>query len=540
MSAASSLINANNAEFVASAYMGSAGGVSMGTSMAVAFQNANGQIFSTVTVGPLTSPAAAGGLGMYLQQQTGLAPAGTTQIKVTLTLQDGNYDTGIADSLSLMLIQAGSMPALGKNLIVNPGAEQGPNATLPNATLYVPGWSTSSISGSVAPYGGSQFPTPQTPGPADRGTNVFCGWRDTADLYQIVDVSSAATAIDAAQVTFVVSGWLGGPNTPDSATLTYKFFDWTGKQLAPTAQLGPATITTAYSLVELQKSGPLPTGTRKVVIDVAFPSSDSIADDIGFALAAPGAPPVITPGGIVSASAFGGFPSIAPGSWIEIYGNNLYSGPATQWSLSQFNNNVAPTSLGNVSVSVGGAPAYIDFVSPAQVNALVPSTAPAGATTISLTNANGTTDNYPVYVTATQPGFLAPSQFSINGKQYVGALFSDNQTFALPANAIPNVPSKPAQPGDVLTIYGVGFGPVTGGFTAGTIVTAANSLTTPIQVFFGNTQATVGYYGLAPSYTGLYQFNVTVPSGLTANSAEPISFKLGGVNSSQTLYIAVQ
>jgi uncharacterized protein (TIGR03437 family) len=537
VSAASGLINANNAEFVASAYMGSAGGVSVGTSVAVAFQNAGGQTFNTVTLGPLTSP---GGLGMYLQQQIGLVPAGTAQITVTLTLQDGNYDTGIADSLSLMLIQVGSAPALGKNLIVNPGAELGTAATLPKAAPNVPGWSTFSISGSMAPYGGTGFATPQTPGPADRGTNVFCGWTNGADLYQMLDVSAAATAIDASQVTFVVSGWLGGPNTSDSSTITYQFFDWTGKQLAPTAQLGPATVPSGYALVELQKSGPLPAGTRKVLIDVVFRSSDSIADDIGFALAAPGAPPVITPGGIVSASAFGGFPSIAPGSWIEIYGDNLYSGPATQWSLSQFNNNVAPTSLGNVSVSVGGAAAYIDFVSPGQVNALVPSTAPTGPTTITLTNANGTTDNYPVYVNTTQPGFLAPSAFSINGKQYVGALLSDNQTFALPANAIPTVPSKPAQPGDVLTIYGVGFGPVTGGFTAGTIVTAANSLTTPIQVFFGNTQATVSYSGLAPSYTGLYQFNVTVPAGLAANSAEPISFTLGGVKSTQTLYIAVQ
>ncbi len=31
-------------------------------------------------------------------------------------------------------------------------------------------------------------------------------------------------------------------------------------------------------------------------------------------------------------------------------------------------------------------------------------------------------------------------------------------------------PSRPAQPGDVLTIYGVGFGPVTGGFTAGLLL----------------------------------------------------------------------
>ncbi|MGA7239969.1 MAG: hypothetical protein WBY44_30085 [Bryobacteraceae bacterium] len=103
-------------------------------------------------------------------------------------------------------------------------------------------------------------------------------------------------------------------------------------------------------------------------------------------------------------------------------------------------------------------------------------------------------------------------------------------------NVAPRVPTRQRS---LPSAGSVGLGPVTGGFTAGTIVTAANSLTTPVQIFFGYTQATVSYSGLAPSYTGLYQFNVTVPSGLTAN-AEPISFSLGGVKSSQTLYIAVQ
>ena len=539
----STLINAGNAEFIASAYLGSEGGVSVGTQMAVAFQNANGQTFNTVTVGPLVA-AGPRAESMYLQQQIGLVPAGTVQIVVTLTLQNGNYDTGIADSLSLMLVQAGSNPALGHNLVVNPGAESGHGAVLPTPALYVPGWSTHANSGtlasygSVAPYGGAGWISTTAPGPADRGTNLFTGWNDGSDLYQDIDVSAAASAIDAGQVTYAVSGWFGGSNA--SASLTYLFYDWSGNPVAPTAQLNGALLPN-YGLTEMEHSGTLPAKTRRVRIEIDFPGSDSLADDINFTLSAPGAVPVLTPGGIVSASAFGGFPAIAPGSWIEIYGDNLFSGAAQQWSLSQFTNGVAPTSVGGVTVSVGGAQAFIDYVSPNQVNALVPSNAAVGAASVTLTNANGTSDSFPIYIDATQPGLLAPASFIINGKQYVAALFPDGQTFALPQNAIPGVASRPAQPGDVLTIYGVGFGPVTGGFTAGTIVTGVNALTAPVQFNFGNPfTAAPSYAGLAPNFTGLYQFNVTVPAGLGANSAASFSFTLGGVKGTQTLYIAIQ
>jgi uncharacterized protein (TIGR03437 family) len=51
--------------------------------------------------------------------------------------------------------------------------------------------------------------------------------------------------------------------------------------------------------------------------------------------------------------------------------------------------------------------------------------------------------------------------------------------------------------------------------------------------------ATVRYDGLAPNYVGLYQFDVTVPQ-VAAASAVPVTFTLGGIAGTQTLYIAVQ
>ena len=537
ISPAASLINAGNAEFIGSAYMGSIGGLSMGTQMAIAFQNANGQTFSTVIVGSFMFPLATSGTsGMFFQQQIGLVPVGTVRVTISLTLQDGNLDTGVADSLSFMLTQVGNKPSLGTNLVVNGGAEAGPNAALPAHALYVPGWSTTKNEASVAPYGGAAWVSPTDPGPPDRGTSVFCGWLDSTDLFQDIDVSAAASLIDSAQVTYVVSGWLGGSNSVIAATLTYEFFDWSGKQLAPTAGLTPGSFN-GFRLIETEYSGTLPAGTRRVRIILNFRSSDSLADNIAFVLSVPNGPPVITPGGVVSASAFGGFTSIGQGSWIEIYGINLAL-DTRGWTGADFNNGVAPTSLDGVKVSVGGVPAFIDFISPTQIDALVPTNAPTGVQELTVTTATGTSDGFGIIVNQTEPGLLAPSSFLIGDKQYLAALFTDG-SFAIPQNAISGVPSRPAKPGDTLIVYGVGFGAVSGGFAAGTLVNQQNSLTTPVQFLFGTTLATLSYYGLAPSYTGLYQFNVVVPN-VPNNNAMPISFTLGGVKGSQTLYIAVQ
>ena len=97
---------------------------------------------------------------------------------------------------------------------------------------------------------------------------------------------------------------------------------------------------------------------------------------------------------------------------------------------------------------------------------------------------------------------LAPSSFIVGGKQYVAALFSDGATFVLPPGAIAGVPSRRAQPGDNITLYGVGFGPVTPNMPAGQIVQQTNTLTGVLHVLFGQTQAVIGYDGLAPNAVG--------------------------------------
>ncbi|HEX3878149.1 MAG TPA: IPT/TIG domain-containing protein [Bryobacteraceae bacterium] len=250
------------------------------------------------------------------------------------------------------------------------------------------------------------------------------------------------------------------------------------------------------------------------------------------------APPSVSSGGVVSASAFGKFTSIGPGSWVEIYGSNL-AADSRSWTGSDFHGVDAPTSLDGTKVTIGGQATYIDYISPGQVNAQIPSSVGTGPQPLVVTTAAGSSAPYSITVNLDEPGLLAPSQFVVGGTQYMGALFSDGVTYAMPPGAVSGVPSRRAQIGDVITLYGVGFGPVTPTIPAGQIVQESNSLALPLTVMFGSVTAALQYQGLAPNAIGLYQFNVVVPS-IPSNDLTPVTFSLGGSAGTQRLFIAVQ
>jgi uncharacterized protein (TIGR03437 family) len=267
-----------------------------------------------------------------------------------------------------------------------------------------------------------------------------------------------------------------------------------------------------------------------------------IADDgnqvIRLLTLTPGYTPKIGTGGVISAGSFGAFNAVAPGSWIEIYGTSL-AGTTSQWASANFSGANAPTKLDLVTVTVGGQSAFIDYISPTQVNVQVPSNVSAGTQPVILSNEDGTSAASSVTVNATEPGFWAPPNFKIGGNQYLGATTTDGKTYILPTGAVSGFTSQPASPGETIVLYGVGFGSVTPSIPAGQIVSQQNALTSQLQIFFGGVQATsIPYAGLAPNYVGLYQFDVVVPT-VAAGTAVPVTFKLGGVSGTQTLYTAI-
>jgi len=252
-------------------------------------------------------------------------------------------------------------------------------------------------------------------------------------------------------------------------------------------------------------------------------------------LLTPAAPSITA--GVFTASGFGGFKTVAPGSWIEIYGSNL-AFDRRLWTTADFQGTKAPTSLNGTTVTIGGQNAFIDYISGTQINALVPGNVSTGQQQVVVKNAAGSSAAFNVTVNATQPGLLALPAWKIGSTQYATALTTDGKSYILPPGAIAGLPSQRAAVGQTIVLYGVGFGPLTPSVADGQPAPASTQLTNTLHVLIGGVVAQVTYSGLTPGSYGLYQFNVVIPQ-VPAGDQVPLTFTLGGVASSQTLYLPI-
>jgi len=249
-----------------------------------------------------------------------------------------------------------------------------------------------------------------------------------------------------------------------------------------------------------------------------------------------GASPTIS--SIVSATEFGAFPSVAPGSWIEVHGANIAT-ESRLWTAADFSGANAPVSLDHVSVTIAGQNAFVYAISPNQVNVQVPSNVGPGPQPVTVTTPGGTSNSLSVTINSTQPGLYAPAALLAGGNQYSAEFNDATETFVMPAGAVSGLSSRAAHAGDVIVLWGTGFGAVSPNIYAGQVVQEFNSLMTPVQFSVGGVPATTLYAGLAPDEIGLYQFNLVVPN-VAPGSAVPVTFNQGGTAGAQTLYIAVQ
>jgi uncharacterized protein (TIGR03437 family) len=240
--------------------------------------------------------------------------------------------------------------------------------------------------------------------------------------------------------------------------------------------------------------------------------------------------PAIAAGGVVNGASYQ--PTIGPNTWVTIQGTNLANTTATaSWNK----NEPLATTLDGVSVTIGGTPTYVDYISPTQVNVLTPPTLVAGSN-LNVQLVNNTVDSYPGTVTAQAE---APAMFEWKSK-YAVATFTDF-SYVGPTGLFPNITTTPAKAGDTIILWATGLGttnpPLPDGNLTPSLGGPYKTIHTP-QVSIGGIGAQLVGAALAPGYAGLYQVAFVVPNGLS-NGDQPIVITSDSLSSPSGVYLTI-
>jgi uncharacterized protein (TIGR03437 family) len=271
----------------------------------------------------------------------------------------------------------------------------------------------------------------------------------------------------------------------------------------------------------------LAAGTYSTTVTVAATDNSVTPVSVNVNLTVAGTPP--TPAVTSVANAAGFETNIASATWVSIFGTNL-SQITYAWQGSDIVKGALPTSLEGVTVSIDGIPAYIDYVSPTQINVLAPDDANLGSVPVVVTVAGQASNSFAVQKNQFSPAFL-----TFNGT-YVAAVHL-NYSLLGPPGLLAGATFTPAAPGEIIVLYGVGFGPTNPAQPTGQEPTTAPSLANSFTMSIGGIAVTPSFAGLSAS--GLYQFNVTVPASLTTGDAA-VSATVGGVTTQAGVLVPVQ
>src|SRR5215831_7261250 len=186
---------------------------------------------------------------------------------------------------------------------------------------------------------------------------------------------------------------------------------------------------------------------------------------------------------VVNSASYAPSSSFAPGTIVSILGANL-----TNTILAASDPANPPTTLGGVSVMIGGKPAGLFFVSPGQINAHIDSTVAPGSATVTVTSTTGTfSTTINISINA------AAGLFSIAGTGSSEGAILNAITFALGPFTVTSPMGPPGSP----------IGPT----YLAIFLTGLNLSASP-QVTIGGVQVPVLYFGNAPCCSGLEQINV--------------------------------
>ncbi len=219
----------------------------------------------------------------------------------------------------------------------------------------------------------------------------------------------------------------------------------------------------------------------------------------------------------VNGASFKANAPVAPDSIASVFGSNL----ATQTEVAPppLGDNVAGTTVSVTGSDGVSRPANIFFVSPAQVNVLVPSGTPAGAAQASVISANGSVSSSLFEVTAIAPGIFTANAQGLAAAVVLRVHSDGSQTLENVAQTIGNqivpvpISLDPSTDKVYLELYGTGL---------------RGAAQSQVSVTVGPLALTPVFAGAQPSFAGLDQVNVLLPYSLKGMGNVPVVVTAAG------------
>jgi uncharacterized protein (TIGR03437 family) len=444
-------------------------------------------------------------------QWNGSALATTFVSATQLTAQVIPASIAAAASVSVTVLSPGSAPSNALTFTVTPPltptisnvAPATASAGGPAFTLTVRG--SNFIPGAVVLWNGAGLPT--TFFGSTQLTAEVAASRIATPGNVLVSVSIPAAASNAAPFTFTILT----PAAPTLASLSPASIvagspafiitvNGSGFVSGATVQWNGSARTTAF-VSSTQLTAQVPASDTAAAgsagITVLNPGS-AASNALTFSISAvPPNQPVIQ--SVLNAASY--THALAPGTWAVIFGTKLAVSTASAQTVP------LPLTLAEVrSVTVGNVQAPLSYVSPGQINFVIPFEAALGASIpVVVTTADGA--SVPVNITLVRN---APALFTRNS-QGTGMAIALNASF----QPIASVGS------DAIILYGVGLGPTNPAPASSTQGGASaepfNRVADQVQVFIGELPCQVQFAGLAPGFPGIYQLNVIPPQAPASN-----------------------
>ncbi len=219
------------------------------------------------------------------------------------------------------------------------------------------------------------------------------------------------------------------------------------------------------------------------------------------------------------ASAASGDPRLAPGQIVSVYGFGLATSTGSPGASATLFNGTAVAVTDSAGVS---RPATLFYVSPGQINAMIPEGTALGAATLTVSGASGALGSAPIAVSA-----VAPALFPVgSGPTAPVAAYAFYYSFAGPITGQPSVFQRNAAGSCVTVPLDVSGGDQLILWMYGTGIHHGNAVTCRI----GTTAATV--LGAAMTqFPGEDQVNVLVPRSLAGSGNRQIVLTVDGIAS---------